>query len=342
MKGNIKQVQRNEHGMAPLIVTFVLIIVISIIVVGFSQITRINSREALDRQLSTQAYYAAETGVNFAKVKLASGYSPTSDDATSCTSFTDSTNLNTVLSATENVKITCMLVNSSISPIVSTVGQDSSEVYEFQPTASTPDLTFSWDSSETLPDNPTCPTAFPSTQNWALACPFGVLRVDLSLGAAGANTPDSLNAVSSSLYIKPSQSGGTITAENGSPVIGNAQCTTTQCVATVDLPDGAAFTAGTDYFMRLSSIYENAGQVVIRPSNTATEFNKAEALIDVTAVAQDELRRLQVYVPFVPEDSDLANNAVSSAGSICKNFSILGPGDTASPSDFATASNCGN
>ena len=42
-------------------------IVMSLIVLGFAQISRRNQRESLDRQLSTQAFYAAESGVNDAR-----------------------------------------------------------------------------------------------------------------------------------------------------------------------------------------------------------------------------------------------------------------------------------
>ena len=46
------------------LLTMILMIVVGLIVLGFAQISRRNQRQALDRQLSTQAFYAAETGVN--------------------------------------------------------------------------------------------------------------------------------------------------------------------------------------------------------------------------------------------------------------------------------------
>ncbi|HSX32249.1 MAG TPA: pilus assembly PilX N-terminal domain-containing protein, partial [Candidatus Saccharimonadales bacterium] len=66
-----------ESGMVAIMVTIILMIVISLIVLGFAQIARRNQRQSLDRQLSTQAFYAAETGVNDAskviKAAIASG-----------------------------------------------------------------------------------------------------------------------------------------------------------------------------------------------------------------------------------------------------------------------------
>src|SRR4051794_27185754 len=53
-----------QAGLVSIIVTLIMMLVISLIVVGFAEITRRNGSEALERQLSTQAYYAAETGIN--------------------------------------------------------------------------------------------------------------------------------------------------------------------------------------------------------------------------------------------------------------------------------------
>jgi len=64
---NTESLQRNQSGMVSIMVTMILMIVMSLIVVGFAQVSRRNQRVALDRQLSTQAFYAAESGVNDAR-----------------------------------------------------------------------------------------------------------------------------------------------------------------------------------------------------------------------------------------------------------------------------------
>lgn len=43
-------------------ITIVMMVVISLIVVGFTQVANRNRRQSLDRQLSTQAFYVAESG----------------------------------------------------------------------------------------------------------------------------------------------------------------------------------------------------------------------------------------------------------------------------------------
>src|ERR1700761_8288581 len=64
--GQVKRIRRDEQGMVSILVTMIMVIVISLIVIGFAEVSRRNQREALDNQLSTQAYYAAESGVNAA------------------------------------------------------------------------------------------------------------------------------------------------------------------------------------------------------------------------------------------------------------------------------------
>ena len=57
-------IARNQDGLVSIIIVVILMIVISIIVLSFAKVVRNEQRQTLDRQLSTQAYYAAESGVN--------------------------------------------------------------------------------------------------------------------------------------------------------------------------------------------------------------------------------------------------------------------------------------
>src|SRR5580698_3119973 len=61
---NDKKNLNNQTGLASFLVTLIMMIIISLVVLGFAQIARHEQREALDNQLSSAAYYAAESGVN--------------------------------------------------------------------------------------------------------------------------------------------------------------------------------------------------------------------------------------------------------------------------------------
>src|SRR3989344_39629 len=54
----------NQRGMVSVIVTMILIIVMTLVVLGMSQNSNREQRQALDRQLSDQAFYNAESGIN--------------------------------------------------------------------------------------------------------------------------------------------------------------------------------------------------------------------------------------------------------------------------------------
>ena len=64
MSNTAKRAPKQQEGLISITVAIVFIMIISLIVLGFSQVSRRNARQALDRQLSSQAYYAAESGIN--------------------------------------------------------------------------------------------------------------------------------------------------------------------------------------------------------------------------------------------------------------------------------------
>ena len=67
---NIKQLKNNEQGLVAIVVTLIIMLVLTLIVTGFAQLARREQREALDRQLASQALYAAESGVNAAEAAV--------------------------------------------------------------------------------------------------------------------------------------------------------------------------------------------------------------------------------------------------------------------------------
>ena len=74
MKALAAKQNKHQDGFASLIVAIILVLVLSLITVGFAQLTRKEQRSALDKQLNSQAYYAAETGVNDAAKALNEGF----------------------------------------------------------------------------------------------------------------------------------------------------------------------------------------------------------------------------------------------------------------------------
>src|SRR5689334_4150187 len=104
---------RQQAGMVSIMVTMILMIVLSLVVIGFAQIARRNSRQSLDRQLSTSAFYAAEAGVNDVRDLIKTqGTPPAKPD---CTNGSGATAAyygglpSSTLDAAANVKYTCVM-----------------------------------------------------------------------------------------------------------------------------------------------------------------------------------------------------------------------------------------
>src|SRR3989344_4997320 len=85
--------QSKEAGLVAIIVTMILMIVISLITIGFARLVRREQIQALDRQLSTQDFYSADVGVNNLAV-------------------------NPILDSASNTSYSCLLVDASHTSLV--------------------------------------------------------------------------------------------------------------------------------------------------------------------------------------------------------------------------------
>lgn len=323
----------NEKGMVSIMVTMILMIVIALIVVGFAQLSRRTTRESLDRQLSTQAFYAAESGINEARklieTAVAAGQpvpAKTTCDAGSGASSTFYGGLDTTL--TDNVSYSCLLVNPAPKTLVyNDIGTKGTVIPLISATGSNfTSLKLNWQ-SKTNSSTPLtgCPTSingsFSQVNNWS--CGYGVLRFDLVSVAGGSLDANTLaNATMTSFAVPLSANGtngpvGFSAGGNGS--IGVA-CSNTGCELTINGLNS------NQYYMRVSSIYQNVSlQVSLFDGNGAAATTEAQVVIDATGKAQDVLRRIQVRVPYNSQTSSnlLPDNALESTDSVCKRFSAM-------------------
>lgn len=154
----IRSIKTEEYGFASLVVAFILILVMSLLTVGFAQLARREQQTALDQQLTNQAYYAAETGVNQIQAQIpaltaaykANPTDPQLNGTTCLTSVTGVTLTNTFNTTNPSVSFTCALVN--MTPATNSIPDTSSTGsfnYIFTSTAAMPSLTFSWGSNAT-------------------------------------------------------------------------------------------------------------------------------------------------------------------------------------------------
>jgi len=324
-----------QAGMVAIMVTLILMLVISLIVIGFAQISRRNQRESLDRQLSTQAFYAAETGVNDATklmtTAIAAGATVSAKPDCASDGGGFYTSLNPIIDAANNVAYTCVTVDNMPSSIFKNPVSSTSTVFALTSSSGTfSKLEFKWqntDGSSTPANN--CPTtwgsAFTPVASWT--CSYGVLRFDLVPTDGAALGTASLQSNTMTTFVVPLRPGsaspdGAIQAfaTGGAKDILAIICSNSNC----DLQITGLTNA--HYYLRISSIYK---PVALEITGTDTlgapvNFVGAQAIIDATGKAQDVLRRIQVRVPLAGSVSNqMGDYGVQSTDAICKRFSVM-------------------
>src|SRR5690606_3372539 len=117
----------NQHGFVSITVTLIIMAILTLVVLGFAALMRREQRQALDRQLSTTAFYAAESGVNDAIDSLIKD--PDQEDITTCESPEPIRGYQHILDDQELVKYTCVLTDSAPDSLEkSYVGDDKSSI----------------------------------------------------------------------------------------------------------------------------------------------------------------------------------------------------------------------
>jgi type II secretory pathway pseudopilin PulG len=347
-RNNIKD---SEAGIVAVMVTMIMMLVISLIVLGFAQVSRRTQRNALDAQLSTQAYYAAESGVNDAisvmrSLPLDALQPKNTCDDSSVYQF-DAQSLSTI---GKDVSYTCLLINPVPSSLFYTIGENSSQTIKLASDdgSNFKTLKFSWvppsdQKTQPLSNCPTVASQYPKVAGAAGGwnCKYAVLRSELVptkdlnrasfMSNTNVNFLDPVNAVST----------GTITwgADKGKSVA--AQCSevpTPKCTATVNF-GGAGVPS---YYLRLGTLYRSASVTITGTdsSDKPLKFAGVQAQIDVTGKASDVLRRILVAVKLdgVPGSTPMA--ALSSGDSVCKRFSVTK--GSFNIDDFNVAGDAGN
>lgn len=338
-----KTLRENQKGMVAIMVTIILIIVISLITLGFSKVVRREQRQALDSQLSSQAFYAAESGVNLARKKindaLTNGSSaPAKPDCGPTSPFTPAEYTLTPDTA-DNVRITCIMINLAVSEIVKdNVGMNAS-VGLIDP-GSNPinDIYVSWEENNNATvSNCAGPLAdkLPSVTVGDWKCSQPILRLDLvPLGNGNNLNHSTLLNSQLTAFLYPQDAAGAITTldfptasgSNNMGKIFNVRCDN-NISSNKPRKCSTQITGITHqkYGFRIMSIYKNAN-VTIHATNGGPKVSLIgeQALIDSTAVAGDISHRVQARVKLNGANGIIPDFALSAGGNICKQYEIDG------------------
>lgn len=317
--------KQREKGIVSLIVTLVMMIVITLIVLGFAEIARNEQRSSLDDQLSAQAYYAAESGINDVRSVLestiAAGGQP--QDKTVC-GDQGAYVLNGAVDAAHNVSYSCVLVDAAPTTLNYTAGYTSTVVPLISGGANFNTVTISWNVASGYTSTAAgCYTALsdlnknpPASGTGQWTCNYPVLRVDI-LNANGVLARANWGATTTTAFLVPFNSGAVPNFFNigvhGQAV--PARCNATNCTATINNM------TGTKYYLRVTSLYRTDAGFSLTAGGI--HFTGAQAVIDATGKAQDVLRRVLVAVDLTDANAHpKPSAALVTRDSVCKRFAI--------------------
>ncbi|MCL4357455.1 hypothetical protein M1512_00980 [Patescibacteria group bacterium] len=375
---NIQKRLLNQNGFAPLIISIVIVVVLTLLVLGFVTLVNHSKNTALTQQLNNDAYYAAESGVNDAIQAIINGYDTSK---TSCQPITSAPTptvpgwqyLSNNLVNSSHDYYSCLLISTtpstlqygSVGPTQPTVAILSTVNSQGTPTDPAT-IEFSWEPSlqvaqypykfESTPPNPHCTSSIdgpclPPISVWGSGV-TGILRLALTPLPTGGPLPGNTSTTYTAfLYpygpVNPTPPGqglldnSTIGANSG-PVIGgncnNNSPYPDKCTVIIDVTGSPVTTNG--YLMSLRSLYTNS-QVTISAFDSNGKhlyFQNAQTMIDSTGDVQGVLKRIQVRIPTI-NDSGYPGFDIASSYSICKDL-VSYPTNRSTGEAGNTQSNC--
>ncbi|HET7320074.1 MAG TPA: pilus assembly PilX N-terminal domain-containing protein [Candidatus Saccharimonadales bacterium] len=360
----MKRQQLEEQGFASIIIVMTLVIILGLMAIGFGRLMRSEQRSALDRQLSTQAYYAAESGVKDAIYAIQKGFATSNSNSGQCLTSADLGSgfsaTGNVLDATTGTQYTCIMVETEptsleYNPISTDTGNTTGTKY-ISLVGKTMDrssdqiigsLKVSWQgkSGGASFGGPNCDSSgvtFPVSTGWT--CGPGVIRITLTPFANSFDRGSLVNGTYTVfLYPQNNSTAGTLGSaiyvagqanmnQQGAIVSGNCNSanssatTPRQCNVLINLAN-----LSSRFFVSVKSFYVDS-DVVITPyadatGNTPMRLSGAQATIDSTGKSQDVLRRIKVAVPEFAQNY-FPEGAIDAAGQICKLLQVA-PGTPA-------------
>lgn len=337
MTSGKKSIQSDQQGMVAIAVTSVLMVVISLIVMGYSQSIRNEQRQALDNQLSTQAFYAAESGVNLAQSKINStlggdvnadikkseckgnalGIDPDSDYK---------------IDSSTGSEITCLLVSSeSTEQVFQSVGSEAKATRVYANGGGIDNIVFSWE-SDSSKDLGSCTGG--SALDAARTCKQPILRIDI-VPLSPSMSQTGLQNSQYTAFLSP-RGGGTLTGTAYAPNASQSMSTSPSIVSSscgLGLGDKLCAVrvtgladSGTGFAVRMISLYGNSNVSISSQSPTGKRLINGQYTIDSTAKAVDVVRRVQVRLSSLGKDSVTwaigASGDGSSKSGVCKLYKI--------------------
>lgn len=322
---------KNQQGLVSFVVTIIIMLILSLIVMGFARLSQREQRQSLDRQLSTQAFYAAEAGINDAIQELKNPASPYRTAKKDTCDWPNDEYANE-LNPSGPITYSCLLIDPTPTEYkFDAVDQSSSEIVQIESSTGVniETINFYWQDKDGKTGLAACQdltsTGIPA--GWPAGCDTGMLRIDLvPYGTGSSPTRQTLVASQLSAFIFPSSSGSDIiysaAPEANQGILAKGTCDSANTPKYCQL--SITNLNSNRYFLRMKGIYGTSSVSITSegPDGNLIEMSGYQALIDSTGKANDVLRRVQVSVPYGNLTGPFPEFVAQSAESLCKRFTV--------------------
>ena len=343
-------IRSNQYGLVSIVVTLVFVSIISVVVLSFAFLIRREQQQVLDRQLSTQAFYAAESGVSEAVANIDS-----LGDVTECTEK----------DLSDSVSVSCVLIDQSPSTLeYSDINTSKSEIIRLKSSGSKIDkVEISWEAKDQskkgiFAENNQyyLPTAdfSPPANSFDFSKHIGLVRAEFIGLFNGSNVSrGDLSTNTQVFFLYPADTANTATLAasggigstaayndsrnlDGAFVAGNCgeASNTRECQSTISNIRNSAGTSADEVFLRLKAVYQPVTLTIKAFDSNGNQIDLfgQQAVIDSTGKAGSVLRRIQVRVPLRTQ-YQFPEFALETADDICKRLVVT---------DASAQDNCPN
>lgn len=304
-----------QQGMSAILFAMVFAVVLTLLAVGFATLVKRDQRQALDKTLSYQAQYAAETAINRKAAEL---FNVTTESTSSDCS--QSLSINNAAAGDANAEVTCIQWTNIAQEIV----KDSLSTDPFITRLKTSDaggfnrVTIKWrqaaSGGSSVYSNPsTLPTIVNTNKP--------ILRITIAetSNMAGAQTA----------YLIPASTNSNLTAGWDNGAIGLADCDIATDICSVSISLSASISPASSASFAVLAYGGTADGVTISVHNgggPARDIIGSQATIDANARAQDVTKRISARVSLVPQGWN--PTFAASANVMCKDYKVDGDQDT--------------
>jgi Tfp pilus assembly protein PilX len=347
----MKAFKQSQTGFVSIIMALVIMLLVTLLALGFAFLARQNQEQNQNRQLSTQAFYAAESGVDDASSYISGVLKSTGSppaDVSSCTNTPfGAGHTSSVGSTNSAVKYTCVMYQTAPKSLEYVLDSQNSKVIRVQAQGGTriDSITIGWRASSgstqfaTTTNNHSLPQASYSANNGDnLNLSTGIVRATLI--PASSLTRSNLNAGSQTLFLYPKAGpvntpgtqayltsfGNPNDPNQGVFSDGNCNASAAQTMAYCNVTVTGLSTANSSiFYIRLRSFYQNSKVTVSAMAGGAqAQLINEQALVDATGKADNVLRRIQVRIP-LNIDTNRPEYATETIDSFCKRL-VVWPG----------------